>query len=132
MEVSHSIVSIDLSASKAAENTDIMKDLFEIPKGMFASSTNINQVLVRVLDASNEQGERTASRCKRCQAGEMVAERAQAESSKCRRTPGVSGNPLPDDLYAQVAGPAKGKKLKSEKYAKPIRLCYNSLDGERD
>lgn len=56
VEVSHSIVSIDLSASKAAENTDIMKDLFEIPKGMFASSTNINQVLVRVLDASNEQG----------------------------------------------------------------------------
>lgn len=56
VEISHSSISIDLLASKATENADLMSDLYEIPKTMFASSTNINQVLVRVLDGSKEPG----------------------------------------------------------------------------
>lgn len=56
VEVSHAIVSIDLLATKATANEDAMHDLYEIPGALFSASTNINQVLVRVMDAENEPG----------------------------------------------------------------------------
>jgi hypothetical protein len=55
VEVTHAIVSIDLLATSNSEHGDVVKDLYEIPTSLFASSTNINQVLVRVLDGSKEQ-----------------------------------------------------------------------------
>lgn len=55
VEVSHSIVSIDLLAVKSTPSSDLMQDLYEIPKTMFSASTNVNQVLVRVLDGSRTE-----------------------------------------------------------------------------
>lgn len=55
VEITHAIVSVDLLATASSEHTDVVKDLYEIPTYLFASSTNINQVLVRVLDGSKEQ-----------------------------------------------------------------------------
>ncbi|MDF2962498.1 MAG: hypothetical protein K0S39_4233 [Paenibacillus sp.] len=52
VEVTHAIVSVDLLASPASEKSEIVQDLYEIPRTMFSRSTNINQVLVRVLDSS--------------------------------------------------------------------------------
>ncbi|MEK8127406.1 hypothetical protein WMW72_05705 [Paenibacillus filicis] len=55
VEVSRSYVSIDLVAVTTTESRDTLQDVYEIPKSLFAASTNINQVLVRVLDASRGQ-----------------------------------------------------------------------------
>ena len=52
VEISHSIVSIDLLAVKSTESSDMLKDIYEIPRHLFGSSTNIHQVFIRVLDAS--------------------------------------------------------------------------------
>ncbi|ALS22680.1 MULTISPECIES: hypothetical protein [Paenibacillus] len=54
VELNHAIVSIDLLSVKSTEKADIFEDLYEIPKVMFGSSTNIYQVLIRVLDGSQE------------------------------------------------------------------------------
>lgn len=54
VELNHAIVSIDLLSPKSTEKADILEDLYEIPKVMFESSTNIHQVLIRVLDGSQE------------------------------------------------------------------------------
>jgi hypothetical protein len=56
VEISHAYVSIDLLAVKTTESSDMIKDLYEIPSHLFAASTNIHQVLVRVLDGSAEGG----------------------------------------------------------------------------
>ncbi|AEI41339.1 hypothetical protein [Paenibacillus mucilaginosus] len=55
VEVSHAIVSIDLLASKSTAKADMLQDLYEIPSVLFGASTNINQVLVRVLDGSQDK-----------------------------------------------------------------------------
>jgi hypothetical protein len=52
VEVTHAIVSIDLMVSPAAERGEMIQDMYEIPRTLFSKSTNINQVLVRVLDSS--------------------------------------------------------------------------------
>ncbi|TVY11609.1 hypothetical protein [Paenibacillus cremeus] len=56
VEINHAIVSIDLLAVKTTEPTDMVKDLYEIPRYLFGASTNIHQVLIRVLDSSADQG----------------------------------------------------------------------------
>ncbi len=55
VEVNHAVVSIDLLAVKTSAKSEMLRDLYEVPTMMFASSTNINQVLVRVLDASGDR-----------------------------------------------------------------------------
>ncbi|MCZ8520541.1 MULTISPECIES: hypothetical protein [Paenibacillus] len=55
VEVSHAIVSVDLLAARSTEKADMLQDLYEIPKVLFGASTNINQVLVRVLDGSQDK-----------------------------------------------------------------------------
>ncbi|MBU7315888.1 hypothetical protein [Paenibacillus oleatilyticus] len=55
VEVNHAVVSIDLLAVKTSDKSDMLSDMYEVPTVMFASSTNINQVLVRVLDASGDR-----------------------------------------------------------------------------
>lgn len=55
VEISHAIVSIDLLSVKTTEKSELFEDLYEIPSVMFSSSTNINQVLIRVLDGSQNQ-----------------------------------------------------------------------------
>ncbi|SDC40248.1 hypothetical protein SAMN02799630_00434 [Paenibacillus sp. UNCCL117] len=55
VEVSRTYVSIDLIAVTTTDKGDTMQDVYEIPRSMFAASTNINQVFVRVLDVSGEQ-----------------------------------------------------------------------------
>lgn len=52
VEVSHAIVSIDLIASPASGKNEMIQDMYEIPRTFFSRSTNINQVLVRVLTSS--------------------------------------------------------------------------------
>jgi PIN domain nuclease of toxin-antitoxin system len=56
VEVSHAIISIDLFASPSSDRQQIVQDLYEIPNALFGRSTNINQVLVRVLDGSQHTG----------------------------------------------------------------------------
>jgi hypothetical protein len=57
VEVSHAIVSVDLFASPSSDRNEIIQDLFELPDTLFGHSTNINQVLVRVLDSSKNTGD---------------------------------------------------------------------------
>ncbi|MFD0680926.1 MULTISPECIES: hypothetical protein [unclassified Paenibacillus] len=52
VEVTHAIVSVDLISSPSSEKSEIVQDMYEIPRTLFSRSTNINQVLVRVLDSS--------------------------------------------------------------------------------
>lgn len=54
VELNHAIVSIDLLSVTSTEKADMFEDLYEIPKVMFGSSTNIHQVWIRVLDGSQE------------------------------------------------------------------------------
>ncbi|MCD1260214.1 hypothetical protein B5M42_015490 [Paenibacillus athensensis] len=50
VELNHSIVSIDLSLPKNAEPEAVYRDLYRLTQTMTTRTTNINQVLVRVLD----------------------------------------------------------------------------------
>ncbi|WP_281886916.1 hypothetical protein [Paenibacillus sp. YYML68] len=59
VEVSHSIVSVDLLAVQATPTSDLLNDLYQIPNSVFSVSTNINQVHVRVLDGSSTQSSGT-------------------------------------------------------------------------
>lgn len=52
VELNHSIVSMDLSLNAASSKTDVLRDLHEIPDLIFANTSNINQVFVRVLDTN--------------------------------------------------------------------------------
>jgi hypothetical protein len=56
VEVTHAIISVDLIAAPGSGRGDIVRDVYEIPKTLFSLSTNINQVLVRVMDNSNMGG----------------------------------------------------------------------------
>jgi hypothetical protein len=56
VEVNRSIISIDLSLNAASSKADILGDLIEVPQYMFAGSTNINQVLIRILDSGTDGG----------------------------------------------------------------------------
>jgi len=56
VEVTHAIVSVDLLASPATDKKEIVQDLYELPRSLFHNSTNINQVLVRVMDGSKDGG----------------------------------------------------------------------------
>jgi hypothetical protein len=60
VEVSHAIVSVDLYASPSSSRLEIVKDLYTIPQAMFVHSSNINQVLVRVLDGTKQAGGSTS------------------------------------------------------------------------
>jgi hypothetical protein len=60
VEVSHAIVSVDLLASPSTGKKEIVQDLYELPRSLFHNSTNINQVLVRVMDSSKESGRTTS------------------------------------------------------------------------
>ncbi|WP_282935635.1 hypothetical protein [Paenibacillus sp. RC67] len=60
VEVTHAIVSIDLFASPASDKKEIVQDLYELPRHLFRSSTNLNQVLIRVLDGSNDGKQSTS------------------------------------------------------------------------
>ncbi|WP_159883310.1 hypothetical protein [Paenibacillus puerhi] len=55
VEVSRTYVAIDLIAVTTTDAGDTIRDVYEIPRSLFAASTNINQVFVRVLDASRGQ-----------------------------------------------------------------------------
>jgi hypothetical protein len=56
IEVSRAIVSIDLFTSPSSDRLEIVKDVYEISQVMFNRSSNINQVLIRVLDGSKQAG----------------------------------------------------------------------------
>lgn len=56
VEVSHAIISVDLLASPSSGKKEIVQDLYELPRSLFERSTNVNQVLVRVMDSSKESG----------------------------------------------------------------------------
>lgn len=60
VEVSHAIVSVDLLASPSTGKREIIQDLYELPRSLFHQSTNINQVLVRVMDGSKDSGKATS------------------------------------------------------------------------
>ncbi|TDF99341.1 hypothetical protein [Paenibacillus piri] len=61
VEVNHAIVSVDLLASPASEKDDIVQDMYEIPRTFFSRSTNINQVLIRVMDSPTAGNGATAT-----------------------------------------------------------------------
>lgn len=54
VELNRSIVSIDLSANAGVAKTDALQDLYELPQYIFAHTTNINQIFVRVLDTNQD------------------------------------------------------------------------------
>ncbi|WP_019534067.1 hypothetical protein [Paenibacillus ginsengihumi] len=56
VEVSRATVSVDLLAASATDAVSALQDLVELPRHLFTSSTNIHQVLVRVLDGSQRAG----------------------------------------------------------------------------
>jgi hypothetical protein len=56
VEVSRAIVSIDLFTSPSSDRKEIVKDVYAISQVMFNRSSNINQVLVRVLDGAKQTG----------------------------------------------------------------------------
>lgn len=60
VEVSHAIVSVDLLASPSSDRLEVLKDVSGIPQLLFSHSSNINQVLVRVLDGSKQVGGSTS------------------------------------------------------------------------
>ncbi|MFE5317169.1 hypothetical protein ACFQ88_00540 [Paenibacillus sp. NPDC056579] len=60
VELNHAIVSIDLFASPSSDKKQIVEDLYELPLYMFRTSTNINQILIRVLDGSKDGGKSTS------------------------------------------------------------------------
>lgn len=60
VDLNRSIVSIDLSSHAAAEKLDILQDLYTIPQTVFANTTNISQVFIRVLD-TNAGSDRSSS-----------------------------------------------------------------------
>ncbi|UQZ81928.1 hypothetical protein SK3146_01084 [Paenibacillus konkukensis] len=56
VELTHAIVSVDLFASPSSEKAEIIQDMYELSRYFFSGTTNINQVLIRVLDGSKEGG----------------------------------------------------------------------------
>ncbi|GAA4843902.1 hypothetical protein GCM10023310_22310 [Paenibacillus vulneris] len=70
VEMTHAIISIDLFASPATDKKEIVQDLYELPRHLFRSSTNLNQVLIRVLDGSAEGKQSTSL---------LIAEEARRE-----------------------------------------------------
>jgi len=50
VELNHSIVSLDLSLPKNAEPAAVYRDLYLLTQTLTGRTTNINQVLIRVLD----------------------------------------------------------------------------------
>ncbi|PZE21951.1 hypothetical protein [Paenibacillus xerothermodurans] len=52
VEVTHAIVSVDVLASSSSTKEEIMGDVHMITQTLFRRSTNINQVLIRVLNGS--------------------------------------------------------------------------------
>ncbi|NHN28729.1 hypothetical protein [Paenibacillus agricola] len=56
VEVSRAIVSIDLFTTPSTDRLEIAKDVYAISQVMVNRSSNINQVLIRVLDGSKQAG----------------------------------------------------------------------------
>jgi len=54
VELNHAIISVDLFASPSSGQQEIVKDLYDLPFYVFRSSTNINQILIRVMDGSRD------------------------------------------------------------------------------
>lgn len=52
VDISHSILSIDLNLPKNAEEVSVYRDLYAIVQSSIAKTSNVNQILVRVMDYS--------------------------------------------------------------------------------
>jgi hypothetical protein len=56
VELTHSILSIDLNLPKNVDEAAVYKDLYEIAQFTTAKSSNVNQILVRVMDYKGVSG----------------------------------------------------------------------------
>jgi hypothetical protein len=53
VELTHSILSIDLNLPRSADEDIVIRDLYTVTEKVIRGTTNINQVLVRVMDYSS-------------------------------------------------------------------------------